>query len=367
MKKDLKQLEEKVEVYYKNHPELEQLNTHCINCGKFLVYDKGDIHFGKTKLSATGITFLSNSKYDGNIYHLCRCQECVGKKFPDIYTHPLLSCKFSKAKQYAFNVPDGSFKKYVHERQSLTKDSMIKKYGEEKGLEKWNSYCQKQSITNTFEYKKEKYGMTEKEFKEYNKSRSSTKELFIKRHGEEVGTKMWEEYCERQRYTTSLEYFIKKYGENDGYEKYANFAKIRAAQYTCCKCTKSKEAELILTPVKNYFQNNEIYFNENEYNLSIKNNNYFLDYYDKTLNIVIEFYGDYWHFNPKYYDETTNIEIYNKHIYDKKRIEFIQKQLNCKVIIVWENEYFKYKDKTIDRIIDIINDKNIKYIELNGD
>ena len=28
---------------------------------------------------------------------------------------------------------------------------------------------------------------------------------------------------------------------------------------------------------------------------------------------------------------------------------------------------FKYKDKTIDRIIDIINDKNIKYIELNGD
>ena len=65
--------------------------------------------------------------------------------------------------------------------------------------------------------------MTEEEFKEYNKSRSSTKELFIKRHGKEVGTKMWEEYCERQRYTTSLEYFIKEYGEEDGYKKYMSF------------------------------------------------------------------------------------------------------------------------------------------------
>lgn len=375
---ELKQLEEKLNVYYQNHPELEKPNFYCKDCGALLIYDNATIDFqkrnGKTKntkkgdIFGIGQTFLSTREYNGHIYHLCRCKECVGKKYDTVYTRKAIySCKFAQDVKYAYGISDEDFNQYTKARQAITKDSMIKKYGEEKGLEKWNSYCQKQAITNTFEYKKEKYGMNEKEFKEYNKSRACTKELFIKRYGEEDGIKKWDEYCERQRYTTSLEYFIKEYGEEDGYKKYANFAKIRAAQYTCCKCTKSKEAELVLSPVKNYFQNNEIYFNENEYNLSIKNNNYFIDYYDKTLNVVIEFYGDYWHFNPKYYDETTNIEIYNKHIYDKKRIEFIQQQLDCRIIIVWEHELLLNKDKTIDKIIDIINNKNIKYIELNGE
>ena len=44
---ELKQLEEKLNVYYQNHPELEKPNFYCKDCGKFLVYDDADIHFNK--------------------------------------------------------------------------------------------------------------------------------------------------------------------------------------------------------------------------------------------------------------------------------------------------------------------------------
>lgn len=244
---------------------------------------------------------------------------------------------------------------------------MIKKYGEELGLEKWNSYCQKQSITNTFEYKREKYGMTKEEFKEYNKSRACTKELFIKRHGYEEGLKRWSEYCERQRYTNSKEYFIKEYGEEKGLEKYINFAKSRAEQYSTSFSSVSKISLELFNNIIKYFINNEIYFNKNEYEIILNTGDvYHLDYYDKTLNVIIEFYGDFWHYNPLIYNEN-DINVYNKHLYDKQRIEKIQKELKSRIIIVWEHTYYNNKQKTIDKIIDIINNKNIKYIEINGD
>ena len=47
--------------------------------------------------------------------------------------------------------------------------------------------------------------------------------------------------------------------------------------------------------------------------------------------------------------------------------EKIQNYLNSKIIIVWERAYYNDKQKTIDKILDIINNKTIKYIELNGD
>ena len=374
MQKNLKEIEEQLNVYYQNHPELGKPSFYCKDCGKFLMYDNSDIHFNirnhknnKNELLSSGKTFLSTKIYNGHIYHLCRCKECVGKKFPQIYKSKFLYAQnFAKYVQYAYDVLDEDFNIYTLNRQSVTKEKMIQKYGEEKGLEKWNLYCQKQSITNTFEYKKEKYGMSEKEFKEFNKSRACTKELFIKRHGEEKGIEKWNEYCERQRYTNSKKYFIETYGEEKGLEKYINFSKHRAEQYLNAQSISKVSIELF-NNVINYFNSNEIYFNTNEYEVILNNGDiYHLDYYDKTLNVVIEFYGDYWHYNPLFYNEDENI-VHKKHLYDKQRIEKIQNYLNSKIIIVWERAYYNDKQKTIDKILDIINNKTIKYIELNGD
>ncbi len=70
-------------------------------------------------------------------------------------------------------------------------------------------------------------GLDERTFEEYNKSRSVTLDNLTKRHGFEKGEKIWNEYCERQKFTTSLEYFKQKYGEEKGIEKYNNFSKAR--------------------------------------------------------------------------------------------------------------------------------------------
>ena len=69
--------------------------------------------------------------------------------------------------------------------------------------------------------------MTSEEIDEYNKSRAVTRENLIKKHGEEEGLKIWKRYCDKQKYTTSLEYFIEKYGKEKGEEKYyrQNFLK----------------------------------------------------------------------------------------------------------------------------------------------
>ena len=114
----------------------------------------------------------------------------------------------------------------------VTKEKMIIKHGLEEGIKKWDNYCNKQAETNSLEYKSKKYGMSVDEFKEYNSSRSVTKENLIKRHGIELGTEKWNAYVERQSYAgCKLEYFIEKYGETDGTIKYKEINKQKAQTY----------------------------------------------------------------------------------------------------------------------------------------
>ena len=51
---------------------------------------------------------------------------------------------------------------------------------------------------------------------------------------------------------------------------------------------------------------------------------------------------------------------------DRKRLENIQSTMNCKIIVVWESTYRSDKDGTINKIINMINNKdrleNITYI-----
>lgn len=215
--------EQEVVDYAKEHNLTEAF---CIECGKPLTYGSTKMYIGKDgKLrdKAESINFLKSREYNGNIYHICRCKECVAKKYPNILkAKTLYTQKWAFASQYAFNVPDEDFVELAKTNQSLTIEKMINKYGEEEGTRKWDEYCQKQAYTNSFEYKKEKHGMTADEYDKYNKSRSNTIENFIKRYGEEEGTRKWNEYIEKERYSNSLEYFITTYGEEEGIKIFNN-------------------------------------------------------------------------------------------------------------------------------------------------
>ena len=64
-------------------------------------------------------------------------------------------------------------------------------------------------------------GLSEDEWKSYNKMRASTLPNFISRYGEELGRRKWFKYCAHEAYAgCSLTYFQDKYGDEIGKLKY---------------------------------------------------------------------------------------------------------------------------------------------------
>ena len=364
-----KYLSEQEIIQYCKDNNIDPSICYCKECGKFLAYDNAVFHINsvtkKIVCDDNKLSFLSTRNYNGNEYHLCRCYDCVCEKFPNFkdvrfkFAH-----KAAKYTQYGFGVPDEDFKPVCDARQSVTKEKMIKKYGITEGTERWNSYCKKQADSNKFEYKHEKHGMTYEEYDEYNKSRAVTLDNMIKRYGVQDGLFHWNQYVERQRYTCTLEYFIEKYGDTIGIEKYNDFVEQRNTSNRLFGPS-AISLEMFDKLIKNY-KNNIVYYDENEY--SVHTNKlclYHVDYYDKTLNIIIEFYGDFFHLNPKIYDadfiqfkhHEKAILAKNRWQHDKERIDDIQQTLNCKVIIVWESTYKNDKKGTINSLIQMINNK----------
>jgi G:T-mismatch repair DNA endonuclease (very short patch repair protein) len=258
--------------------------------------------------------------------------------------------------------------KEIIKSKSITKKFLIKKYGEIEGIKKWNSYCKKQSITNTFEYKNKKYGMNKEEFDNYNKSRSVTKINLIKRHGEIKGIKKWNSYCKKQSYVgVKLEYFIEKYGEIEGIKKWKQYTNKIKPFYSKI----SQECFWkIYDEIKDFIDEDKIYFAEKNKEFRIFSNNkvYFYDFVISNLKICIEFHGDIFHGNPEIYNENDtpnpfikNLTVKEMNINDKYKENIITNR-GFKYFIIWERDYKKYKLETINLIIkkikDIINESN---------
>jgi G:T-mismatch repair DNA endonuclease (very short patch repair protein) len=80
-------------------------------------------------------------------------------------------------------------------------------------------------------------------------------------------------------------------------------------------------------------------------------------------NIIIEYYGNFWHGNPNQFKDTDIVHhsITAKEIwdFDKKRIDSLR-GLGYTVYIIWEEEYIKDKEECINNLIKKIRneDKN---------
>ena len=87
---------------------------------------------------------------------------------------------------------------------------------------------------------------------------------------------------------------------------------------------------------------------------------YELDIYFPDLRLAIEYNGDYWHANPKYYseDETINIkgteylvsEIWKR---DRKKLEYCNNK-NITLVTIWEDDWTNNKNKTKKLIKDYL-------------
>ena len=240
----------------------------------------------------------------------------------------------------------------------VTVESLTALYGKKEGLERFEKYCNKQSETNTFEYKMKKYGWTQEQFDEYNKSRAVTLEHLIQRHGEEKGNKIWLNYCEQQGYTNKLEYFIEREGSYEkGLSVYNEICKEKG------KASKSGTNNSCVSIIEKEFIDNfeniinekiEYCYKTNQYWLwsEFTNSYMFYDMVDTKRKKVIEFNGDFWHANPELYEKNDGIfskTAENIWEYDKRKKQEMADR-GYDVRIVWEGEYKKNKEKVLNEL-----------------
>ncbi len=79
-----------------------------------------------------------------------------------------------------------------------------------------------------------------------------------------------------------------------------------------------------------------------------------LDYFIKELNIAIEFNGNTFHGNPKFYIDTDCSNPYNKLITAKEmwekdeiRYKTLLSEKNIKTIVIWEDESKNFNIETL--------------------
>lgn len=310
-----------------------------------------------------------------------RCLEC-GFEAPRLqWTHFKYNCtgRFINGREYMAAYTGAKVvSDELAKRTAVTEKTLTQKYGEEEGKKRWTEYKSKQAKTNTYEYKKEKYGWTEEDFKSYNKSRAATLKNMIERHGEEEGLRLWQEYCDRQAFTNTLEYFIEKEGDREkGLEVFLKLNKEKAnsqnPEFIAEKYGVSfDEALKIISSRKtlSFISESEKQFVdwlEETMNYKFKytyktrqfcrwsyerNQPVFFDIVDPDLKICIEFNGDYWHCRPKNYFKTrkqpmpfgkTPEEVWRYDIAKRK----IMKNLGYKYIVVWWSDWIDNPKKVI--------------------
>lgn len=276
------------------------------------------------------------------------CRECGEIKTRLQWTHfneKKCTGKVTSIAAYREKYPDAPIvAPNLKAKAAITLETLTALYGDEEGQRRWDAYRNKQAESNTLEYKKEKHGWTEEQFREYNQSRAATKENLISRHGEEKGREMWEAYRKRQRYTCSREYFIEQYGEEEGAAKFDHWAKSRIQDAP-------SEVEIQFCDAID-----EHFGIVGERQIVVGSDGKYLsaDYCFPESKCLVEFYGDFWHTNPTKYTSAQYIEQLGtsvQEIWDKdaRRMEhFIQHGYQVK--IVWEADWRNDPQAVLDEI-----------------
>jgi G:T-mismatch repair DNA endonuclease (very short patch repair protein) len=174
-----------------------------------------------------------------------------------------------------------------------------------------------------------------------------TLDNFIERYGEIEGKLRYDKRCEKISYTSSKGYLIDKYGKVKADELWKR-------KYKTVRVSKSsKIVGEILTHLNIEYETEKNIFGK------------FVDYYLPDYNMVIEFYGDYWHSNPKIYESdyyVKQISMTSKEIWikDSERLGIIKNGVDS-IIVIWESS--KINESLLLKVInEIFNKKTIMYI-----
>lgn len=295
----------------------------------------------------------------------------------------------SKYFKLLFDITDEELETEHKKFDTASLDSFIRRHGDKEGRKKYEEYKKRQAYTCSKEYMMNEKGMSEKEWNDYNANRACTEKNFIARYGEELGKRKWGEYCELESYVgCKLEYFIDKFGEDEGKKAYLelnkkkaqtleNFIRVygedegRKRYEEYCSKQYSNLSKRMFDTIQKVVGDFGIGARYGDYECPI--NLYFDDgtchvcYPDYLLHTkIIEFNGDYWHGNPKYYKPDDVMQfIARQHTkysgnrasdiweYDKKKKDALEK-LGYKVKVVWESDYNRDPEKTIDECVEFL-------------
>jgi len=261
-------------------------------------------------------------------------------------------------------------------------------YGSIDGIKRWDIYRKKQSLTNTFEYKQEKYNMTLDDFGSYNRSRAVTLENQISKHGRIDGSTKFDAYCVKQQSVgVSLAYFVEKFGETRGLSEYKrvcsekghtmdNFVRkygpeigplkfLDTISRTNTFYSKASQNMIMLLEIELPQLKDKSYYatKAGEYVVWSKLNHrpYFFDYVNTEYNICIEYNGDHYHANPKIYAPNdiptkrkpwsggpqTALELWEA---DKRKITALKEERGIRTLIVWESDFLEDPKNIIQKI-----------------
>lgn len=413
---------------YWEHFGLTEKDFYCRECGEFMLdidsigqlrlNKNGDFNTRKVfKAGKNGIYtesehnrwLVTGRTLSGKTYFRHLCWDCFFKHLGEIEDIPKRARKSSWYKdinngifrppakcsspskyfKLLFDITDEELEKEHKKFDTASLESFIRRHGEIEGPKKYEEYKKRQAYTCSKEYMMNEKGMTEKEWNDFNASRACTKDNFIKRYGDELGNKKWSEYCQLESYVgCKLEYFIEKFGEEEGKRVYLelnrkkaqtldNFIRIygndegKKRYEDLCSRQYSNVSKTMFDIIQKRLGDFAIGSKygdcEQPINLYFDDGTCRVCYPDYLLHTkIIEFNGDYWHANPKYYspDEIMGFtmrqntkycgnlakDIWN---YDKKKKDALEK-IGYKVKVVWESDYHANTEKILEECVEFL-------------
>jgi hypothetical protein len=293
---------------------------------------------------------------------------------------------------------------------TLTKQTLIDRYGESNGTEKWESICRSKVSWGRPVFIR-KYGnlhgetkwreSLDKKIKTQNDRRVDGVKYanghklsdYERRYGMVDGYKRWSkrnahisymgslqryidefgesgrEICRKIKDNTSLESFRKRYGESIGNSKYIEHVE-KLISCTFKGKTYSKKSQRLFWSIYEHLTYEDklmckFYELNGEQSFLIPSEKPKLFRVDfKIDNVVIEFNGDYWHGNPNMYNRCDFIshpggkrlvnEIWEV---DKSRVDFL-KSIGYIVMTVWESDYNSDSNLVLENCLKVIRERS---------
>ncbi len=247
----------------------------------------------------------------------------------------------------------------TEEYKSNKKDSIIKKYGDYEKYKKIKDEKSKKTM-------KQKYGV------EYFFCRGEhykkIEDIMIERYGDkipiknkEIKNKIFKTIKEKynvnsfltrgEHYKKIEDIMIERYGFSNLFYSFEWQEKIREKNG---KNISSEIESIILKEIYDIFKfKNCLFYAKDQKQFIVEN--YYCDFYDFDLNLVIEIYGDFWHCNPQIYNSDfinpiSKIKAKDKWQLDLERKNNIINSINCNYIEIWVSEWPKEKEKIINYI-----------------